>query len=68
MYLESYFDSNSERLQDNLGFLQKIYYALNEPDGIIGIAAVRKGPVALHEQILEHESSGNGSIIDVVTA
>ena len=58
MYLESYIDNNDEKLQDNLEMLQKIYYALDEPDGINGVAAVRKGEVSLKEQILEHESSG----------
>lgn len=58
MYLESYIDNNDEKLQDNLEMLQRVYYALDEPDGISGIAAVRKVDVSLKEQILEHESSG----------
>ena len=58
MYLESYIENNEEKLQSNLKMLQKVYYALDEPDGINGVAAVRKGEVALPEQILEHESLG----------
>ena len=58
MYLESYIDNNDEKLQDNLEMLQRVYYALDEPDGISGVAAVRKVDVSLKEQILEHESSG----------
>ena len=58
MYLESYIENDDGRLQSNLEMLQRIYYAIDEPDGISGIAAVRKGDVSLKEQILEHESSG----------
>eukprot|EP00794_Sanderia_malayensis_P008013 gene8012-8872_t len=58
MYLELYIDNQEGQLESNLELLQKIYYSLNEPDGINGIAAVRKRQVTLHEQIIEHESSG----------
>ena len=58
MYLESYIENDDGRLQNNLEMLQRIYYAIDEPDAISGIAAVRKGDVSLKEQILEHESSG----------
>ena len=58
MYLESYIDNNDEKLQENLDMLQRIYYALDEPDGINGVAAARKVEVSLKEQILDHESSG----------
>lgn len=58
MYLESHIDSQENKLQENLERLQKIYYSLNEPDGIRGVAAVRKKEVSLREQIFEHESSG----------
>ena len=58
MYLESHIDNSDDKLQQNLEMLQKIYYALDEPDGINGVSAVRKGDVSLKEQILQHESSG----------
>ncbi|XP_065069876.1 serine/threonine-protein kinase ATR-like isoform X2 [Rhopilema esculentum] len=58
MYLESYIDNNDEKLQENLDMLQRIYYALDEPDGINGVAAARKVEVSLKAQILDHESSG----------
>ena len=45
-------------LQDYLPFLQKIYSALGEPDGIAGVSSVREGHPKLHEQIIEHESTG----------
>ncbi len=67
MYLESHIDSKEEKLQSNLEMLQKIYYSLDEPDGIIGISAIRKGTVSLKEQIIEHESSGTFFLIGQLT-
>ena len=37
---------------------QKIYVALDEPDGVAGVAAVRTTEATLNEQILQYESTG----------
>lgn len=59
MYYEEHIELTNGNVEDHLEFLQKIYYALDEPDGIAGIAATRKKNTSLKEQIIEHESSGN---------
>ena len=38
---------------------QRIYVALDEPDGVAGVAAVRTTEASLNEQILQYESTGN---------
>ncbi|XP_071964795.1 serine/threonine-protein kinase ATR-like isoform X2 [Antedon mediterranea] len=45
-------------IEPHLGFLQKIYITMDEPDGVAGVSAVRKGEPSLHEQIFDHESIG----------
>lgn len=37
---------------------QKVYVALDEPDGVAGVAAVRNSEPALQEEIVEFESTG----------
>ena len=37
---------------------QRIYVALDEPDGVAGVAAVRTTEATLNEQILQYESTG----------
>ncbi len=37
---------------------QRIYVALDEPDGVAGVAAVRTPVVSLEEQTLQYESTG----------
>ena len=39
--------------------VQKVYVAMDEPDGVAGVAAVRKSEPSLHEEIVEFESTGN---------
>ena len=51
-------NSNSEHIDNHLEFLQKIYYALDEPDGISGIAATRNRTPTLNEKIVQHRSAG----------
>jgi len=59
MYYEQYIDQQSDsHLEDHLEFLQKIYFSLDEPDGIVGVGATRKHATSLQQQIVEHESSG----------
>ena len=58
MHFESFISSQNQDPQEHLGLLQRLYIALNEPDGVEGVAAIRKQQVSLHEQIMEHESSG----------
>lgn len=65
MYYEQFIEANKhDGIEDHLAFLQKIYYTLDEPDGIAGIAATRNKTTSLREQIIEHESSGKNSMFD----
>lgn len=57
-HLESYLHDRPERLQENLQLLQKVYVALDEPDGVAGVAAVRNSQPSLEEQIIEHQAMG----------
>ncbi|XP_038072304.1 serine/threonine-protein kinase ATR-like [Patiria miniata] len=59
MHCEAYINKNRHNLQQQLGFLQKLYIALDEPDGVLGVSAIRQETPTLHEQILDHESRGN---------
>ncbi|XP_066914478.1 serine/threonine-protein kinase ATR-like isoform X3 [Clytia hemisphaerica] len=59
LYYEEYMNTNSEHIDNHLEFLQKIYYALDEPDGISGIAATRNRTPTLNEKIFQHRSAGN---------
>ena len=42
---------------------QKVYVALDEPDGVAGVAAVRSSEPALQEEIVEFESTGQYSVL-----
>ncbi|XP_022100883.1 serine/threonine-protein kinase ATR-like [Acanthaster planci] len=59
MHCEAYISKSRNNLQQQLGFLQKLYIALDEPDGVLGVSAIRQETPTLHEQILDHESRGN---------
>ena len=65
MHFEAFISSQRQDLQQHLGFVQKLYIALDEPDGVAGVAASRKEEPTLHEQILDHKSSGCVSFIFV---
>lgn len=42
----------------NIVSLQRLYVAMDEPDGVLGVAAIRQTPSTLMQQILTHESLG----------
>uniref|UniRef100_A0A8C6JLS8 Serine/threonine-protein kinase ATR n=1 Tax=Melopsittacus undulatus TaxID=13146 RepID=A0A8C6JLS8_MELUD len=58
MHFESFIIEKKQNIQEHLGFLQKLYAAMHEPDGVAGVSAIRKAEPSLKEQILEHESIG----------
>uniref|UniRef100_A0A669AX27 Serine/threonine-protein kinase ATR n=1 Tax=Oreochromis niloticus TaxID=8128 RepID=A0A669AX27_ORENI len=58
MHFEAYILENKENVQDHLTFLQTLYAAMHEPDGVRGVNALRREEPSLQEQILEHESIG----------
>ncbi|XP_061492905.1 serine/threonine-protein kinase ATR isoform X2 [Rhineura floridana] len=58
MHFESFIMEKKQNIQEHLGFLQKLYAAMHEPDGVEGVSAMRKAEPSLKEQILEHESIG----------
>ncbi|XP_062295726.1 serine/threonine-protein kinase ATR [Scomber scombrus] len=58
MHFEAYILENKEDIQDHLTFLQTLYAAMHEPDGVRGVNALRREEPSLREQILEHESIG----------
>jgi serine/threonine-protein kinase ATR len=59
MYLEMFLSANCQKIEDNLGFLQKVYLALDDPDGLAGVVAVRNSEPSVQEEIIELESTGN---------
>uniref|UniRef100_A0AAY5ESI2 Serine/threonine-protein kinase ATR n=1 Tax=Electrophorus electricus TaxID=8005 RepID=A0AAY5ESI2_ELEEL len=58
MHFESFIREKKQNIQDHLTFLQALYAAMHEPDGVRGVYALRKEEPSLREQILEHESIG----------
>ncbi|XP_066508582.1 serine/threonine-protein kinase ATR-like [Hoplias malabaricus] len=58
MHFESFIRENKQDIQDHLTFLQALYAAMHEPDGVRGVNALRKEEPSLREQILQHESIG----------
>ena len=58
MYYEQFIEQQADDIEKHLEFLQKIYFSLDEPDSIAGVAATRKKTTSLQQQIVEHESSG----------
>uniref|UniRef100_A0AAV2JJ36 Serine/threonine-protein kinase ATR n=1 Tax=Knipowitschia caucasica TaxID=637954 RepID=A0AAV2JJ36_KNICA len=58
MHFEAFILENKENVQDHLSFLQTLYAAMHEPDGVRGVNALRREEPSLREQILEHESIG----------
>jgi serine/threonine-protein kinase ATR len=59
MYIEMFLSANQSVLEEHLGFLQKVYVALDEPDGVAGVVAVRNSEPTMQEEIIEFESTGN---------
>ncbi|XP_013417435.1 serine/threonine-protein kinase ATR-like isoform X2 [Lingula anatina] len=58
MHLEQFIKPSEQIMHEHLDFLQKLYVAMDEPDGVAGVTAIRKDPPTLTEQILAHESIG----------
>ncbi|RMX47129.1 hypothetical protein pdam_00018677 [Pocillopora damicornis] len=58
MHFEAFISSQKQDVHRHLGFVQKLYIVLDEPDGVAGVAASRKQEPTLHEQILDQKSSG----------
>ncbi|XP_077417783.1 serine/threonine-protein kinase ATR isoform X2 [Vanacampus margaritifer] len=58
MHFEAYILEGKENIQDHLSFVQTLYAAMHEPDGLRGVDALRRVEPSLREQILEHESIG----------
>ncbi|XP_077988664.1 serine/threonine-protein kinase ATR-like [Glandiceps talaboti] len=58
MHFEVFITSKKQDIQQHLGFMQKLYVMMDEPDGVAGVSAIRQENPTLHAQILEHESIG----------
>ena len=59
LHLETYLKTQpKELLQDQLGFLQKLYVAMDEPDGVAGVCAIRIQEPSLEENITAYEATG----------
>ncbi|KAL3865678.1 hypothetical protein ACJMK2_043042 [Sinanodonta woodiana] len=58
MHFEQYVVGKAQYLQDHLDFMQRLYVAMDEPDGVLGVAAIRQSQPTLMEQILTHQSLG----------
>jgi serine/threonine-protein kinase ATR len=58
MHFEQFIEKSQQDPQLHLNSIQRLYWALNEPDGVVGVAAVRKCAASLEEEILEHKSAG----------
>uniref|UniRef100_A0A8C9W212 Serine/threonine-protein kinase ATR n=1 Tax=Scleropages formosus TaxID=113540 RepID=A0A8C9W212_SCLFO len=58
MHFEFFIIEKKQNIQDHVTFLQTLYVAMHEPDGVRGVNALRKEEPSLREQILEHESIG----------
>ncbi|XP_076443272.1 serine/threonine-protein kinase ATR-like isoform X2 [Babylonia areolata] len=61
MHFEQFISDTKQDLHDvgHLDFLQRLYDCLNEPDGVLGVAAVRQTQPTLTQEILVHESLGH---------
>ncbi|XP_048255679.1 serine/threonine-protein kinase ATR-like isoform X1 [Haliotis rufescens] len=58
MHFEQFVSHKDSNLQKHLDFVQRLYVAMDEPDGVLGVAAIRQTPSTLMQQILTHESLG----------
>ena len=59
MHLEAHLRNKSEDLGLFLTKLQQVYGALDEPDYVFGLAAIRKQDPSLEELIHHHQVTGN---------
>nr|XP_053640480.1 serine/threonine-protein kinase ATR-like [Cherax quadricarinatus] len=58
LHIEAYLKDNPDQLKEHLRFLQCIYVSLDEPDGVAGVAAIRREDPSLDEQVIEYEATG----------
>ncbi len=58
LHLETYLKTHPDQLSDQLGFLQKLYVAMDEPDGVAGVCAIRDQEPSLEEKITAYEATG----------
>ncbi|XP_055529516.1 serine/threonine-protein kinase ATR-like [Wyeomyia smithii] len=58
IYLEEFIGDDSDRLQQNLGMLARIYTHLNDPDSVEGVVGMKTSEPTLSEQILLHNATG----------
>ncbi len=63
MHFESHVMDKPEILQSCLPELQKVYVALEEPDYVAGLAAIRRKEASLEEMIHQHTAMGNFQVI-----
>ncbi|KAK7116236.1 hypothetical protein V1264_001954 [Littorina saxatilis] len=59
LHFEQFITDTKQDLQEHLDFLQRLYDCLNEPDGVLGVAAVRQSESTLVQEILVHENLGH---------
>ncbi|RUS83841.1 hypothetical protein EGW08_008382 [Elysia chlorotica] len=52
------FIASGQNIQQHLDFMQRLYVSMDEPDGVLGVAAIRVSQPTLMQQILTHESLG----------
>ncbi|GAB1608793.1 serine/threonine-protein kinase ATR-like [Argonauta hians] len=58
MHFEQFIRGNNCNIQQHLDLLQRIYIALDEHDGVAGVASIRQVQPTLVQQILAHQSIG----------
>lgn len=58
MHFEHFIRNTDCNIQQHLDLLQRIYVALDEHDGVAGVAAIRQAQPTLVQQILAHQSIG----------
>nr|XP_045585132.1 serine/threonine-protein kinase atr-like isoform X1 [Procambarus clarkii] len=58
LHIEAYLKDNPDQLKEHLRFLQCIYVSLDEPDGVAGVAAIRREDPSLDDQVIEYEATG----------
>jgi serine/threonine-protein kinase ATR len=54
-------EESSAKFQSTVGFLQNVYAALDEPDGVAGLSVLRMSEASLEEKVLELEMGGQYS-------
>ncbi|XP_047501891.1 serine/threonine-protein kinase ATR-like [Penaeus chinensis] len=58
LHIEAFLKDNPSQLKEHLGFMQRIYVSLDEPDGVAGVAAIRQEDPSLDEQVIQHVATG----------